>query len=456
MNRAGSRVGRIGLGLVAAATLLHTGPADAQAPPAPSLAGYEGVASASGVHAMYNPSGLLPLAAPVDLGAPDALATIASGPSTFARASTADPGDLLANPDALLQAGGQPAGTVPAYPYRITASNGVGEPSSELAPAPGLDSRVAADDTGSSARSTMPQLGAPAVLTAGASSSAASTATDGSTVSLHARSSISGLDLLGILTIESVVTELTATADGATATVAGGTVVTGARLLGQPVTIDSSGIQPAEGSGSGPNPGVGALDGALQALGIRVTVASPVQQAAETAGQLAAAGLRIDFELSDRTFPVLGEVLDVLPPLEPVAPGAPGGDDLLAVVQARHLVSIHVAGASVSVSARPTAPRRAAATTPAPTPAAPSAATPTPATPARAGVAAAPAPASLVGAAPAVATPADAPEVSLAQGIGVLAILALLAQPFLGDLLSRGAALLTTAGPTEACPREGT
>src|SRR3546814_13748874 len=86
-----------------------------------------------------------------------------------------------------------------------------------------------------------------------------------------------------------------------------------------------------------------------------------MEQASDTAGQLASAGLRIDFELSDRTFPVLDDVLglvDLLPPIPPLFPGAPGVDDVLAVARARHLVSLPVGRGSVEVSARPAALRR--------------------------------------------------------------------------------------------------
>src|SRR3546814_5015274 len=87
----------------------------------------------------------------------------------------------------------------------------------------------------------MPNLSAPAVLTAGTLASTATTTFDGSTVTVHARSELSGLDLAGLVKIESVVTDLTATTDGATTTLSGGTVVTGAELLGQAITIDAEG-----------------------------------------------------------------------------------------------------------------------------------------------------------------------------------------------------------------------
>src|SRR3546814_4781098 len=163
----------------------------------------------------------------------------------------------------------------------------------------------------------MPNLSAPAVLTAGTLASTATTTFDGSTVTVHARSELSGLDLAGLVKIESVVTDLTATTDGATTTLSGGTVVTGAELLGQAITIDAEAIHVDEKAGGGASPPAAALDDAVEALGIDITVAAPMEQASDTAGQLASAGRRIDLELSDRTFPALDDVLgpvDLLPP----------------------------------------------------------------------------------------------------------------------------------------------
>src|SRR3546814_19043416 len=85
----------------------------------------------------------------------------------------------------------------------------------------------------------MPNLSAPAVLTAGTLASTATTTFDGSTVTVHARSELSGLDLAGLVKIEDVVTDLTAPTDGATTTHSGGTGVNGAERLGQANTTDA-------------------------------------------------------------------------------------------------------------------------------------------------------------------------------------------------------------------------
>jgi len=190
---------RVVLVLVASATLLSSGASSAQE--APKIGGYKGIVQADGFHAFYNPAGILPLSPPVDFGAPDAYATIASGPATFARAAAADPGDLLANPDALLSQGAPPPykpGTVPAYPYRAVASSSTTQ-NAESSPAPGLDARADADDGGSVATATMPGSSAPAVATFGTMTSTASTSTDGKTVTLHGHTVISDVRHTGMV-----------------------------------------------------------------------------------------------------------------------------------------------------------------------------------------------------------------------------------------------------------------
>ena len=454
---------RIVLGLTAAATLIHAGSAGAQGSATPSLGGYQGTAQADGLHAFYNPQGLLPIAPPLDLGAPDALATIASGPATFARASAADPGDLLANPDALLQTGvsGWKPGTIPAYPYRATASTGT-QADDESSPAPGLDARAHADSNGSAALATMPATNTPAVATFGTMSSTATTHTDGSTVTLHARSEISDLNVLGLVTIGSIITDLTSTSDGTTTSVSGGTIVSNAAVLGTPVQIDAGGVRAAPGDtttttsllggllGSLLTPTVGSVNDLLANAGMHITVAGPVQSGDDKAGLLVASGLRIDFELSEQTFPALKMLLDSLPFIENPIPGAPSVADIITVLEARHLVSLEVARGMVSLTARPSQPFTAAPTSPS-TPSTGSGATGGGATTGR--------PASSVGSPSIAAAPAAAPlaeestSPSIGVGIGVAALLVLLLQPLLGYGAARATEGLL-ADDLASCPWE--
>jgi hypothetical protein len=447
------RAGRIALGVVACACLVHAGPASAGravgAAPA-ALGGFKGSAQADGMHAFYNPNGILPIPPLVDIGAPDALATITSGPLTYARAGTLDPGDLFANPDPLFVAASSDykPGTIPAYPYRVSATSGVGAPSADSTPAPGREAHVAANLTGSSATATTPKAAAPAILTFGSMSSVASTSTDGSTVTLHSHAEISEVNLLGLVTIESVVTDLAAVTTSEGPAVSGGTTVSGAKVFGQAVTIDENGIAPAPGSTpttTDPLNGIlagltstvtGSLNDVLQAAGIRITVSGPVQSGNDKAAQLTAAGLRIDLELSRETQPALEGLLDNVPLLPIAIPGALSFADLVALAQARHLTYVGMAQGAVVLST--TSPLSHATT---PTATGSSAPTASAGTGSTAGSAALPAGS---GAAPAsgrpevAGEPASAPvPASFVTGLGPILLLALLALPFVGDRLSR-------------------
>ena len=463
MRRAHGRayvVVRVLLVLVASATLVSSGASSARE--APKIGGYKGIVQADGLHAFYNPAGVLPLSPPVDAGVPDAYATIASGPATFARASAADPGDLLANPDALLAQGAPPPykpGTVPAYPYRAVAGSATTQ-SAESSPAPGLDARANADDAGSVATATMPGSSAPAVATFGTMTSTASTSTDGSIVTLHGHTEISAVHILHVITIGSIVTDITATSDGTAMHLAGGTVVSDASVLGTPVEIDDNGVHPKADASTTTTSPIGALTGggvdnlndALAQMGLHITLSGPKQLGDDTAGQLTSDGLRIDFELSDRTFPALKQVLSAIPALPPSPGGAPGLADVITLAEARHLVALEIGRGSVSLTARPsrslsTSTIGSASPTvsspPSNTFARPSSGAAAPSIAA----AAPPAPSESIG----EQRPASPP---VGAAIGGLVVLVLLAQPFLGDLLGRGsAAVLSGAQPVE-CPWE--
>lgn len=454
------RGARVVLALVVAGTLLDIGPVRAQeedeAPVATTLAGYSGSAAASGLHAYYNLVDVLPIPPPVDLGAPDALATISSGPSTFARAGVVDPGDLLANPDALLAlfSSDYPAGTLPPFPYRVTASSGVGAPVAESNPAPGLNARVSAQPTSSSARASLPVADAPAIARVGTMVSTATTDLDGSTVTVHARSETAGIDVLGLVKIESLVTDVTATSDGTGVQLSGGTKVVGATLLGSPITIDADGIHQAPGSKPLLAGVLGSLTGpineVLKTAGIHITLAGPVQQAGGGEGQLASTGLRVELDLNRGTFPALTSLLDSIPPLENPVPGAPSIEDLLVVAQARHLLAIEVGRGVVSLKATAIGPDGAVIepTTPIDTG---SGGFVDPGT--SSGV-------DLPSTGLPVSTPTQpvgasgTPQIPAGAGVGALVLLALLATPFIGERLAWACAAVLAADRPERCARE--
>jgi hypothetical protein len=467
---------RLALGLIAAATLLPAGAVPWRASASsPTLAGYSGSAAASGVHAFYNPEGLLPVAAPVDAGVPDALATVDTGPATFARASVADPGDLLANPDALIGLGVSQwkPGTLPPYPFRVDAASGSKTPSAESSPGPGLDARVDAADNGSHATSTTPAVSAPPIANVGSMSAAATTTmgSDNSSVTTHALTKVSHFDLLGLLTIDSVVTDLTSTSTGGPVKLSGGTVVSGASFMGQPVTIDATGVHAAKGS---PLASAGALNSLVAAVtgsltstlndalvkaGIRITVLGPVKTAGDDTGQLGSEGLRIDLDVNQQTFPAMKTLFDQLAPLahNPV-PGAPGPEDVINVLEANHLFAIEVGRGVVSLQATSATPEPDVAAESAATggDAVPSASSPAVdlgqvATPQSDFASTGATPASL-GGSPAVAGATRPASASLSAGIGIVALLVLLLQPLLGDRLARMADTVLAPDGGDVCP----
>lgn len=334
---------------IVASTVAWSAGADARVrTQAVDLGGFRGSAASSGLHVLYTPKGLLPTGAPVDLGSPDTLATITTGPVTFARAATAYPGDLLANPDALLsQASGQyPTGTIPQWPFRVSASSAVGEPIAEQSPAPGLNSRAEARDDGSRAIASMPGLEAPAIATIGSVVSESTSTSDGATVTTRAKVRAQGFDLLGLVKIDSIVTDLTGVSDAVEAKFTGLTTVTGATVLGRKVTIDSDGIKAR--AKNAPD-----LNAILARVGIKITVADVITSKAGSAGLREASGLRVDLDFSTQSVPALQALITSIPSIPNPAPGAPSVADLLAIAQAREVAAIYISGAAVSVDARP-------------------------------------------------------------------------------------------------------
>src|SRR3546814_17351418 len=105
----------------------------------------------------------------------------------------------------------------------------------------------------------MPKAIAPAIASFGTLSSLATTDVDGSTVTVRARSEMSGFSLLDVLKIDSIVTDITVSSIGEETTVTGGTTVAGATLLGLPATLAAEGIH-VHSEAAPPHPAAGALD----------------------------------------------------------------------------------------------------------------------------------------------------------------------------------------------------
>ena len=347
----------VGAVVVAAASVaLAPATAGAQTSDA-ALGGYQGTAAGSGIQVDYTPQGLLPLPSLIDIGSPDAVATISSGPSTFAQASILDPGDLLYNPDALLTlfSSQYPSGTVPAYPYRISANSGFGEPSSESTPAPGLTATVRAEPTGSTARAAAPAAKAPPLIDIGSASALATTKIANDTVVTHSLTKAGGINLFNVITIDSVITDLTATSQGAgkTPKLDGGTKIVGAKFAGRPVTIDGDGVHVDKNAllpipkSLGQN-----LNDALKRAGLHITVSAPIPLSSPGTGRLASGGLRVDFDNSTRSIAALSALFAAIPSIASPVPNVPSVDDIKVALQARNVAAIEFARGDVSLTTR--------------------------------------------------------------------------------------------------------
>jgi len=231
--------------------------------------------------------------------------------------------------------------------------------------------------------------------------------------------------------------------------------------MGQPVTIDDDGVHEAPGSPTtsplnalfpGLTQGVGSLNDQLEAAGIHITLAGPVQQAGGTSGQLGSDGVRIDVAFSDEKVPGLTDLLNGLPPLDNPIPGFPlGPEDVVQVAKANNLVALQLARGQVTLAARPSAPLPSVKAPVASSPSTggspvPSFAVTTPA------ATTGPVPSGSAG----VVVPASSGQgpAPVATGVGALALLALLVQPFVGDWLGRGSAAVLSSDQFTACPWE--
>jgi hypothetical protein len=341
--------------IVGAVAVAPTATAGAQTSDA-ALGGYQGSAAGSGMQVDYTPQGLLPLPSLIDIGSPDAVATISSGPTTFAQASILDPGDLLYNPDALLTlfSSDYPSGTLPAYPYRVSANSGFGEPSAESTPAPGLHATVRAESTGSTARAMAPAAEAPPLINVGSVLALATTKLSNDTVVTHSVTKAGGINVFNVITIDSAVTDLTATSQGAgkTPKLEGGTKVVGAKFAGTPITIDGDGVHVAKNALLLPKALGKSLNDALKRAGLHITVSAPIPLSSPTSGRLASGGLRIDFDNSTRSVAALATLFDAIPSIASPIPNVPSPDDIKVALQARNVAAIEFARGDVSLTTR--------------------------------------------------------------------------------------------------------
>jgi hypothetical protein len=166
-------------------------------------------------------------------------ATLSTGPSGYALASTAWPGPLAANAGSLIVLlGGPPEAGQANYGGRAEAFS-AGPNDAEL---PGMRAH-AAGEVAEAAAGAQDVTGQPGVTTGDVSTVSRSAYEAGT---LSARSSCTASDLgfaEGAVAIGSVRTEASSSTDGSEATAAGRTVVSGLTVGGQPAEVDEEGVR---------------------------------------------------------------------------------------------------------------------------------------------------------------------------------------------------------------------
>lgn len=348
-----------------------------------SLGGYELLGRATAIRTLYDAPGSLPIGPLVEVTAPEAQASLATGPFGNALASTLYPGPLVEGAPSLLAGQGAPTQDVPPYPVVVrAASSGPAEASDE--PAPGVRMATRVDGTEVEALSTTTAAQDDAVLDAGGSRSHATSVADGPTARSTAEAEVSDVVALGgLLRIDSVRSELEATSDSTSGRSKGRTVVSGASFAGIAVSIDEDGLTIAEdGAGGGAGEGEGgplgpvggqlgdglapatdalddllaqgkdALNDALAEAGFTIRVSEP-RETTEGAGVTRTTeGLVIAYDREVGDTPLQDALSQI--PLPPV-PGSPVSSpgDVVAIMTNRQISEISIGRAEVRAGASP-------------------------------------------------------------------------------------------------------
>lgn len=395
------------LALAVAATVLAVGgvgtPADAQSDEdlADQFGGIQLSGRSNGFQITYDLVGVLPIPSPIfQVSVPEALATMASGPTSTGLASSGYPGNLLANlPGVLGQARPEtcaesPDGPechmheyMPPYPL-LSRSDYPAGPSDDQQIIGTATSQTHADAAQGSSASYYAGIDVGSILTVGSVTTTALSHLVTDAAESRSRVALNDISLLfGLLRIDSIVTDLVATATNAAAATAGGTVISGVRVLGVPATLGPDGlvITPSEENPlGGPltplNTIVGglpdnesvndalaplnelmqsvtgtvttALNELLASGGITVQVMEPIETITGSAASRVANGVVVSLRYDGRTAPVLSQILAAIP-AEDLPSDSPTGTNFNSSPQAMFnlLRETHVIGFAIGYGA---------------------------------------------------------------------------------------------------------
>lgn len=248
----------------------------AAAPPVPargasesSLGGFQVSTTASAVQIFPSLPGFTVTDPPFRVDVPYTVATLASGPRSFARASLVWPGDLLAGLGTLMGQAGAPPGAVPNYPLFVEAASPDG--TARLDPAPGATMRADASERGSAARAGVGVADVPGVVRIGSITSTSATSLEAGRAAGESLTTMHDVVIAdGAVRIGTLQTTARAASDGVKGVSAGSVVIAGLRVLGTEVELPSG----PQAAGELPGP----VADSLAAAGISVRILGSEEQ----------------------------------------------------------------------------------------------------------------------------------------------------------------------------------
>jgi hypothetical protein len=363
---------------------------------ASAFGGFQLNAKGDGLLFTYDIKNVFPVSPIFQAGMPEAQATLSAGPASYALASLAWPGALVADIGSALAQGGQNV-PIPPYPVRAEAHNPGADNETRRSTVPGTQMDAIAQPTSATGTSRYTGADLPTFIDVdGVNVIAHSALEDGLAVS-RSRSTVSGVDVLfGLLHFDSVDTDIVASSNGSEAKSGGLTKVTGATVLGLKATVDATGVHLAEalpppggplapltgpvfGNGSPLKPvgdalapvaqqlsnlitqtvGAGGdLNALLEQAGVRVRLLAPTSASDAGTASRTANGLAIQMTYGGSSDARLASLLALLPsdqlPSDPLFPGAPfGAQGAVNMFKETHIAEISLATAGVDTMATP-------------------------------------------------------------------------------------------------------
>lgn len=361
-----------------------------------AFGGFQLNARGNGLLFTYDVKNVFPVSPVFQAGLPEAQATLSAGPSSYALASLAWPGALVADLASAVRQGGQDV-PLPPYPVRAEAHNPGADNETRRSTLPGTDMAAVAEPTAATATSRYTGSDLPGFIDIDGVNVVARSAIEDGLVVTRSRATVSGVDLLyGLLHFDGIDTDIVANSNGTEAKSAGITTVTGATFLGMKATVDADGVHLAEslpppggpadpvtkpllGSGSPLKPvadglapvaqqlsnliaqtvgAAGDVNALLEQAGIKVRLLAPTSAADGGTAQRTANGVAIQMTYGGSSDERLAGLLALLPsdqlPSDPPFPGAPlSAQAAVNLLKETHIAEVSLAPAGVDAMATP-------------------------------------------------------------------------------------------------------